>query len=122
MTLQVVWDCDRLESLEGLGAVTQLFSRLWIDTNSALTNLTGLDVRLGDRFQLVRTSTCGVFSCPNAAAGSTWHQAELNQLQSNRRGYETSRTTPSSGATGSCGPWPDWVRCRWGQRGAAGGL
>jgi hypothetical protein len=40
----VIWDNDGLQSLRGIGPFTQLFSRLWIDTNPLLTDLTGLDV------------------------------------------------------------------------------
>lgn len=41
---QVIWDNDQLESLRGIGNFTQLFSRLWIDTNLNLTDLSGLGV------------------------------------------------------------------------------
>jgi len=44
--MQVIWDNDQLTSLAGLGPVTELFSRLWVDTNNRLRNLTGLDVKL----------------------------------------------------------------------------
>jgi hypothetical protein len=43
----VIWDNDMLQTLEGLGPITQLFSRLWIDTNPNLTSLAGLNVSSG---------------------------------------------------------------------------
>lgn len=44
---QTVWDCDSLQTLQGLGPVQVLFGRLWIDTNGVLTSLAGIGVRSG---------------------------------------------------------------------------
>lgn len=41
----IAWDNANLVSLQGLGPVTQLFGKLWMDTNPKLQDMTGLEVR-----------------------------------------------------------------------------
>lgn len=41
----IVWDNPNLVNLQGLGPVTQLFGKLWMDTNARLQDMTGLEVR-----------------------------------------------------------------------------
>lgn len=43
----IVWDNEFIENLQGLGAVTQLYGKLWMDSNPALQDATGLEVREG---------------------------------------------------------------------------
>jgi len=42
----IIWDNPNMTSLQGLGPITQLYGKLWIDTNVALEDMTGLEVRV----------------------------------------------------------------------------
>lgn len=41
----IAWDNDNLTTLQGLGPVTQLYGKLWMDSNPQLQDLAGLEVR-----------------------------------------------------------------------------
>ena len=41
----IAWDNANLTNLQGLGPVSQLFGKLWMDSNPGLQDLTGLEVR-----------------------------------------------------------------------------
>jgi hypothetical protein len=40
----IAWDNANLTNLQGMGAVPQLYGKLWMDSNPRLQDLTGLEV------------------------------------------------------------------------------
>lgn len=76
----IIWDNPNMINLQGLGPITQLYGKLWIDSNAALEDMTGLEVRVSSNLVAVTHVCWQHCGCACDVAGLLYVCSELSSL------------------------------------------
>lgn len=63
----IAWDNQNLAHLQGLGPITQLYGKLWMDSNPLLQDMTGLEVGARVVLGVKGGGATPSFTCPGHA-------------------------------------------------------